>query len=183
MAEVGFETLARIVVERDERLPVDPTLGTQITTNPVIAARVSMLVAQTAKDLGRRVALLPRRLFIGTDQRVDDRFEKIQDRRSWPALIRLGLGMSKDLADFVPRMMELASQLPNAQLVVSVGLSDTCIFVHCDHPPPPCSWSPARATSVQEVAGGGSVFDKHFLPGWARIGRALPLGSAGGLMS
>jgi len=43
-----------------------------------------MFIAEPAIELGGRVPLLGRRLFIGRQDRVDDRLERIEQRRSRP---------------------------------------------------------------------------------------------------
>jgi hypothetical protein len=172
VAEVRFETLAGIVIERDERLALGTLSGQNILTDPVVTAAVAVLVAEPAKHLGHRVPLLARGALVGAENLVDDRLERIDDRRHRPAPVRLGLGQAEDLPDLPPRVMKLTGQLANAQLVDAMRLANPCVLVHFDHPPPPVVWHPVRCTSLQEVAEGGPIFDKHFSPGvgpvWTR---------------
>jgi hypothetical protein len=65
VAEVGFEPLPRIVVQRNERLAPPRALPVHITAHAVVTAGVGVLVAQAPKDLGGRVLLLRRRRGIG----------------------------------------------------------------------------------------------------------------------
>lgn len=173
VAEVGFEALARIVVERDERLPRSGALAPHIAADAVITAGVAMLVAEPPKDLGGSVLLLGWCRRIDLKNRLNDRLERIDDRRRWLPLIGLGFSLGEDLADFTSGMMKLPRQLANAHLAAAMRMANACIFVHRDHPPPPVSWIPWRCTSLQEIAGGGSVFGKHFSrgvgPDWTSI--------------
>jgi hypothetical protein len=113
----------------------------------LVAAGVVVLVAQTAENLGDRVPLLAGRILVGAQDFINDRLEGIDDRRHRPALVVLGLGMSQDVANLPPRMMKLAGQLANAQLVDAMRLSDARKLVHLDHPPPPVVWFPAGRAS------------------------------------
>jgi hypothetical protein len=140
VTEVGFEPLAGIVIERNERHALRPSLGQQILPDALVAAGVVVLVAQTAENLGDRVPLLAGRVLVGLNDGVDDRLERIDHRRHRPALVLFGLGLGQDVANLPPRMMKLAGQLANAQLVDAMRLSDARVLVHLDHPPPPVAW-------------------------------------------
>lgn len=140
MAEVRLQPLPRIVVQRDEGLTLRPPLGKDILPHAVVAAVVAVLVAQTTKDLGHRVPLLPRRGLVATENRVDHRREWIDHRGHPSALVLLGLGLSQDLPDLAARVMKPPGELANAQLIEPMRLAYACIFVHLDHPPPPVSW-------------------------------------------
>lgn len=137
VAEVGFEPLSGIVVERDERHALRPSLGPKVLPDALVAAGVSVFVAQAPKNFGDGVPLLGRRLLVGANNGVDEGFEGIDDRRHRLPLIRLGLRLPKDLPDLPPRMVELAGQLANAQPVDAMRLADACVLVHLDHPSPP----------------------------------------------
>jgi hypothetical protein len=67
-------------------------------------------------------------------------------------------------------MMKLPGERANAE-PIAMGSTNAGILVHRDHPSPPCSWS--WCTSLQEVAGGGPVFDEYFWqgvgPNWTSI--------------
>ena len=164
MAKIGFQTLARIVVEGDERLARAALLAGDIQPHAVVAAGVVVLGVQTAIDLGGGVLLLGRSLFIGVQDGIDDRFERIEHRGKRASLVRLGLGMTEDLADLAPGVMKASRQFADAHLVHTMGAADACIFVHSDHPPPPCSWTRLWCTSLQEAVEGGTVFGKDFHP-------------------
>src|SRR5439155_25167758 len=64
VSKVGFQALARIVVQRNERLAPASLPRLQIATNALVAPRIAMLLTQTPKELGDGVALLGWRLFI-----------------------------------------------------------------------------------------------------------------------
>jgi hypothetical protein len=150
MPEVGLQTLPGRMIQRDEGLAALAVLAEHVVADALVAARVAVLVPQTAKELGHRVTLLARRLEVAAQDVVDDGLKRIDHRRHRPPPIRLGFGLREDLADLVSRMAEASGQFADAQLLQTVGLPDTRILVHLDHPPPPCSWRPRRGTSVQE---------------------------------
>ncbi len=182
VSEVRFETLTRIVIERDERLAVGSLPGQHVAPDPIVTTGEAVFVAEPAKDLRRRVPLLARRGLVGAENLVNHRLQRIDDRGHRPAPVRLRLGHAEDLSNLPPRMMKPPGQLAYAQLVNAMRLANPCVLVHLDHPPPPVVWLPVGCTSLQEVAEGGPVFDKHFSPGvgpvWTsitkRVLRALP---------
>lgn len=147
VAEVGFEPLSGIVVERDERRALGPSLGQKILPDALVAAGVAVFVAQPPKHLGDRVPLLAGSVFVRAHDLIEDRLKGIDHRRHRPALVLLGLGLGENGANLPPRMMELACQLANAQLVNAVRLSNARVLVHLDHPPPPVVWFPAGRAS------------------------------------
>ena len=162
VTEVGFQALARIVIERDERLPALATLSTDIVPYPLIAALVAVLGLQPPPQLLHRVPLLTRRLLVAGQDRIQDRLERIQDgRRRLEPAVTLRLWRGQDLANLASRMMEPTSQLANAQPVHEMRSSHLGILVQRNHPPPPCSWT--WCTSIQEVCG------------WARFRRGFAL--------
>jgi len=167
MPEVSLQALARVVVQGDKGLALVTLLSGDVQPHAVVAAAIVVLGLQTAKDLGGGVPLLGRSLFIGMQDRVDDRLKRIDHRGERAALIRFGLGLAENLADLAAGMMKASRQLADAQLVHAMGAADTCIFVHSDHPPPPCNGTPLRCTSLQEVVEGGTVFDKD---SWLGVG-------------
>jgi hypothetical protein len=172
VTEVGFQALARIVIERDKRLTALAALGTHIVPHPLIAALIAVLRLQPPPQLLHGVPLLAWRLLVAGQDGIDDRLEGIDNRRRRlePA-VALGLWRRQNLADLASRMMEPTGQLANAQPVHEMRSSHMAIFVHRDHPPPPCSW--VWCTSIQEVCGwarfrrgfcleGGSGFDEDY---------------------
>jgi hypothetical protein len=174
VAEVGFETLAGIVGERDEGLGRPRRLRTDIEADAFGTAGVAVLVAEAAKDLGGRVPLLPRCLLIGAEDVVDEGLEWIEDGgRGRPLTIGLGLGLAEDLANLTAGMMEAACQLADAQLLDRVCPADTCELVHLDHPSPPCSWTSKWCTSLQEAGWGWARFRRGDClavgPNWTRV--------------
>jgi hypothetical protein len=80
VAEVGFEALTRIVVQRDESLGRAWLLASDIEANPFGTATVAVLVTKATEDLGGGVALLRRRVFIGMEHVVDEKLERIDNR-------------------------------------------------------------------------------------------------------
>jgi hypothetical protein len=96
-----------------------------------------VFVAETAKDFGGGVALLAGRLLILFEDSVDDGLEGIDDRRQGAALIRFGFGVGEDFPDLASGVMKASCQLTDAQMFLSMGLSNACILFHGDHPPPP----------------------------------------------
>ncbi len=151
VTEVGLQAPAGLVVQRDEGLAALLVPAQHVQADALVTARVVVLVAQAAEQLGRGMALLPGRLQVALQDVVDDRLEGVQHRRHGPTPIGLGLRLREDLADLAARVPEAAGQLADAQPLQAVGLTDACVLVHLDHPPPPASWRPGRGTSVQEV--------------------------------
>jgi len=142
--EVGFEPLARFVIERYECLTLATLEAAHITANAIVTTGVAVLVPQTAKQLGHRVPLFARRRLVGLKNLVDHRFERIHHRRHRPPPIWLRLRLCENLADLPPRMMKPAGQLADAQLLDQMSPPNACILVHLDHPPPPVVRSPER---------------------------------------
>jgi hypothetical protein len=167
MAEVGLQALAGIVVQGNERLALLALLAGDVPPHAVVTAGVVVLGLQPAKDLGGGVLLLGRSVLIGLQDGIDDGFERIDHRGQWATLIRFGLGLAEDLPDLAAGVMKASRQFADAQLVHAIGAANTCILVHLDHPPPPCSGTPLRCTSLQEAVEGGTVFDKD---SWLRVG-------------
>lgn len=144
VAEVRFEPLARIVVEWDERLAPLRRVSVHIATHAVVTAGVAVLVAQPAKDLRGRVLLLGRRRRVNLQDRLDHRLEGINDRGHRPPLIGRRFGLGENLANLAARVVKPPRQFADAHLINEMSTSNACIFVHRDHPPPPCSWNPGR---------------------------------------
>jgi hypothetical protein len=174
VAEVALQALARIVIEGNERRPAGAPLRQEILTHPFITSGIVMFIAEASENLGAGVALLAWGLLVGAQEIIDDRLERIEDGGQGAPLVLLGLGLVEDLANLASGMMEASGELPNAELLDAMRLSNACVLVHFDHPPPPCSWCPRRATSVQKVVRVGPFSTWIFRPGWARIRRGLP---------
>jgi hypothetical protein len=171
VAEVRFETLARIMVERDERLAGARTLAPNVESYALRAAAIAVLIAEAAKDPGGRVPLLARCVGIGAKDVADDGLERIEDRgRGLGTGVRSRLGVAEDLANLATGVMELACQFTDAEFFDNMRPADTCVLVHLDHPSPPCSWPPKRCTSLQEESWGGPELDEDLVRRWARIG-------------
>jgi hypothetical protein len=137
VAEVALQPLASIVVQRDKGLALPHALGQQVAPHPLVRAAVGMFVTEAAKDFGGGVALLARRLFIVFEDGVDDGFEGIENGRHRPSLVGVRIGMGEDVADFASGVMKASRQFADAHLFLAMGLSNACIFVHVNHPPPP----------------------------------------------
>ena len=134
VTEVGFEALARIVVKRNEGLELLALLTADIAPDAIVAPGVVVLGLQAAKNLGGGMPLFTRGLMVGFQNDVDNRLKGIDDRGHRAPLIRFGFRHGEDLADFAPRVMEPASQFSDTHLVHAMSASDTCVFVHLDHP-------------------------------------------------
>ena len=102
VAEVTLQALTRIVIERDERLTLGAPFAKEVLPDALIAAGVSVLVAQAPEYLGNRVPLFARRFLVGVYDGVDDGFEAIDDRRHHSALVLLGLRLTEDLPNLAP---------------------------------------------------------------------------------
>jgi hypothetical protein len=118
-----------------------------------------MFVAEAAEYPGGRVPLLPGCMLVGAVHVVNDRLEGIENRRRRGASrVGFGLGVAEDLLDLAARVMEQSRQLSDAEFFDRVRPADACVFVHPDHPAPPCSWTPKRCTSLHEVCWGWTRF-------------------------
>jgi hypothetical protein len=134
VAVVGFQALARVVVERDKGLTLAAPAAHEVQPDALVTAVVAMLGLEAAMDLGSSVPLLGWGLGVGVQDGVNDRLEAIKKRGQRPTLVGFGLGVCEDLFDLAARVMKLARQFANAHLVDAMGPSDTCVFVHLDHP-------------------------------------------------
>jgi hypothetical protein len=96
-----------------------------------------VFVAEAAKDFGGGMALLAWRLLILVADGVDEGLEGIEDRRQGASLVGFGFGVGEDVADLASGMVKASRQLPDAQVLLALGLSKACVLFHGDHPPPP----------------------------------------------
>lgn len=103
-----------------------------------------MFVTEAAKNFGGGVALLAGRLFIVFEDGVDDGLEGIEDRGQGSPLVRFGFGVGENVADFASGVMKASRQFADAHLFLAMGLSNACIFVHVNHPPPPVAGTAVR---------------------------------------
>src|SRR5262249_48245234 len=116
-----------------------------------------------AEDLHGGMALLGRRVLIGSEDRVDGGVEGAQDGsgRRRPAAVGPGLGVGEDLPDLMPGVMKSAGNLANAH-AVAMRAANFTVVAHRQHP---CLRSPktsaCEVSSRTEVAGVG--------PFWAPI--------------
>jgi hypothetical protein len=154
VTEVGFEALARIVVQRDERLALPLMAAADIEPHAFIATAIAVLLLQPPPQLARRMPLLARRLLVALEDRVNDRLEWIENRRRRPEpQVPLGFRRGEDLPDLTPRMVKQPGQRLDAQPVHKMRPSDASVLVHRDHPSPPCCWY-QWCTSLQEALRG-----------------------------
>lgn len=177
--EVRFQTLPRIVVQRNVRLPQAPPMRTHVEPDPLVAAQVAVFGLQTPIQLACRMPLLPRRLLVRRHNRVDDRLVRIEHRgRRIEPQIRPRLRSRDDLPNLAPRVPKPPGQLANAHSI-PMRTTHTSILVHLDHPPPPALVHPDGCTSLQEAIGGWARFRRGFLQADRdRFRRGLPIGSS-----
>jgi hypothetical protein len=111
MTKIRFESLARIVIQRNERLASLTFLAAHIEANALIAASEAVFLLEAPEQLHGRVPLFARRQVIVEDQFVQDALEGIEDRgQRFEPLIRFGFGTGDDLADLVARVMKRLRQ-------------------------------------------------------------------------
>jgi hypothetical protein len=72
MAEIGFESLAREMTQRDEGLFLRLASCADEASHLAVAPGVAMLVLETAKDLHGSVPLLGRRVLVVGQDLADD---------------------------------------------------------------------------------------------------------------
>jgi hypothetical protein len=102
--KVRFEALARIACQRDV-----PSMLADIAADLIVAAALTMFVAQTAKYLRGRVALLGRRVLIVGKDRIDDAVKGAQ-RRCWlRPRVRTRFSLGQNLPNLLSRVMKSAS--------------------------------------------------------------------------
>lgn len=79
VAEVGFQALAGIVVQRNEGLAVLPLARPHVKPDAFVATRVAMFLSQPPPELAGRVPLFARRLFIVRHELIDDWLERLEN--------------------------------------------------------------------------------------------------------
>jgi len=79
VAEVALGTLARIVVQRNERLHAARRLPANVEAHAFRAALVTVFITKSPKDLGGGVPLLARRLLVRLQNGINRRLERIED--------------------------------------------------------------------------------------------------------
>ena len=93
VSEIGFETLAREMSQRDERFLMPASVLPQIALHLGVPAAVVVLVAESPEELGGGVPLLGRGGLVVDQDLVDDRLDRPQQRsESIPASSGRGLG-------------------------------------------------------------------------------------------
>jgi hypothetical protein len=135
VAEIRFQPLAWITRQRDKSLDVLSSCFANVTAHGIVTALITALIAQAFKDTLARVPLLGRRLFIVGKNLLDDRIKitKLACRRFAEPRIRLRFGVGQYFADLASRMVKCAGDSANTH-AIAMGLSNTCIFVHREHP-------------------------------------------------
>jgi hypothetical protein len=134
LPKIRFHTLARIVDQRNERLPFPPAKLRHVTSYRVIAAPIP-LGFQPLEDPHRRVTLLRRRLLI-RGKNLLDHTEKLSQPAVMLTLPRITLRLAvtpKNLADLPPRMVKPPGDLANAQ-PIAMRPANPCIMIHRKHP-------------------------------------------------
>lgn len=105
MAEVGLQTVARLMRQRDKALAGRSTSSPHIPAHLVIAALIPVLrLTETPVDLHRRVTLLRGCLLVGLENPVDHRVKRTELGRR-PRLgqrVLMGLGLRKGSAHRSP---------------------------------------------------------------------------------
>ena len=143
LAEVRFDTLAWIVVQRNERLAFRLTMPLHKATHrivaPLVTPDVRVLVPQPLEDPHRRVTLLRRGRLILFQDLQNPSLERPQLRSPLTRTlsIRPGLRLTpQNLSDPIPGMMKPPGNLANAH---SIAMSSPypSVIVHREHPSPP----------------------------------------------
>ena len=142
LAEVCFDTLPRIVVQRNERLSFRLAMLLHKATHRIVSALVTapftltaivaVFVPQPLENPHRRVTLLRRGRFIQLQNLKNPSLERSQLRSplARPFRIRLRLGLPpQNLPNLRPRMMKTPSNLANAH-PITMSTSDPSVIVH-----------------------------------------------------
>jgi len=135
VAEVRFKPLAWIARERDKRLDVQALHFANVAAHGIVAAQVTVLVAQPLEDATVGMPLLGRRLFIIGENLLDDVMKAAElgrPRFAGPSK-RLRLWVGQNFANLASRMVKSAGDGVNAH-AVAMGLANACIYVHREHP-------------------------------------------------
>jgi len=144
VSEVGFDSMARRVFERDEGLAAFEAMLLHIALDRMIAASVAVFADETAIELLGGVSLLEWGGPILFEDLVNNRSELVKDGSgTWLRQgIRLGLGLAQYLENGLRGMSKSFGELADGK-TISPGLSDLCEVVHREHPPPPwaTTWS------------------------------------------
>ena len=128
--EIGFETLARQMGQRNERFLTAASVLAEVALDLSVPAAVGVFVAESPEELGGGVPLLGRCGLVVDQDLVDDRLDRPQERSESVPGRRQGirLGLLEDFPDGVSRMPEfdrdladglaIASRPPNGSVVV-----------------------------------------------------------------
>jgi hypothetical protein len=135
LAEVGFQTLTRIVGQRNERLSLALAQLTHVATHRVVAPRIAVLVAKPLEDPHGRVTLLRRSLRVTLQNGPDDPVKgaQLRSRSFLTPRVRPRLGVGQHLPNLPPGMMKRPSDRPNAH-PVTFRTSYPRVLVHREHP-------------------------------------------------
>ena len=122
VAEVGFQPLAGVVGQRDEGLAVVAAVLADVAADLVVAARVGVLVAQTAEDLHGGVPLLGRGVLIGGEDGVDDGVKRAQHGRRR----RLGAGVRAWVAAWASTSRTFRREWPKVRAISRMLMPSRC---------------------------------------------------------
>jgi hypothetical protein len=134
VAEIGFETLAREMSQRDERFLVPRSVLPHIALHLGVLAAVVVFVAEAPKDLGGGVPLLGRGGFVVEEDLVDDRLERPQLGGRTVSGQRLGmwLSMLEGMTNGFSGVSESSSDLSDGHAIASRP-PNRAIIVHGNH--------------------------------------------------
>jgi hypothetical protein len=162
LAEVGLGLAGR-VGQRDEDLGVAALPGADGVLDDGQAAGVAVLVAEPPVDPDGGVPLLPGGLAVVLEDLVDDRQERLEDRRPLGrgAAVARRLGVREDLAEGLPMDAVLAAGGASAQAVDEDATADLGPVLHVgEHPCAPLLVPPVVGQSRPPSWAGGSGSDQ-----------------------
>ena len=134
LPKIRFHTLARIVDQRNERLPLPPAKLRHVASHRVVAAPIP-LPLQPLEDPHRRVTLLRRRLLIRGENLLDhtEEFSQPPIMLTFPRIpLRLSV-TPENLADLPSRMVKPPGNLAYVQ-PIAIRPANPCIMIHRKHP-------------------------------------------------
>src|SRR5262249_55510857 len=113
VSEIGLEALTGRMPQGDEGLAVRASVAAEVALHLAVTAGVSVLVPEAAMKLRGGVPLLGGRVLVVGEDLVDGRVKWPQHRSGSVSDLRSGLGLRipEDLADRVPRKIEVARDL------------------------------------------------------------------------
>ena len=100
LAEVRFQPLAGIVIQRDECFAFIDAVNPNESTNRVVAAKIAMLVPQPFKNPHRRMPLFGRLRFILVEDLKNSLMKRPQPGGRLSLTLRIGLRLPLAPQDF-----------------------------------------------------------------------------------